>query len=688
MPQTIQIAFSIDNDRVKPLLVALTSLVETTTSAVAVTILDGGLSESHAARLRAAADLLGTPLRIVPMDRGFLGNFPVSDRDRPATYARLQLPEVLPELDRVLYLDSDLIVRQDIAELWNADLTNVSAAVNEDVDRNASNPVRAALRLGPEEALFNSGVMLLNLARLRSTGLASRAIAYAKEHPDRAAIAGPGILNVLLKDDVARFPFRWNVTSCPDGSGAGETRPEPSARSRGEDRRDAERNPAIVHYAGPVKPWHCSPAARRHPWYEDYFRAVDRYHERLGQVAELRETPRISVIMPCRNVEPFLQQAVESVLGQRVAAIEVIAINDGSTDSTGRMLDDFARWDRRITVLHQENRGLGATYNRGLDRAAAEYIAFVEPDDWVDLDGFESLMRQADRVRCEIVKGDFFLVEGTEINRYFKYRNERLPEICRFQDIEVAAHGHVGFWAGLYRREFLNRHGIRFLELPGAGYVDASFLWISHVLAESISVLDRGVYYYRQHPAASIATAAFSKNWRLLIRNYDVAMDFLVAKGVVPLYADNMLHVLYLAVAHMLALLEPDQHGELIQSVRPLFLMMPDVDRTRVPLPPEVRRGIRAIQRGASPVANGVKQQLKRRFRWITKDPRTAADVSRIRHSPIVRAVQGGIRWGRECLSLVVASGRVCHHAVRSLFQRPRESNPPVGASSVSQGRK
>jgi glycosyltransferase involved in cell wall biosynthesis len=600
------------------------------------------------------------PIRIVPMDRRFLGNFPVGDRHRPATYARLQLPDVLKELDRVLYLDPDLIVRRDIAELWNSPLTNVSAVVS---SRGAAEP-------GAGDIAFNTGVMVLNLARLRGAGFVSRAIAFAKDHADQTAVAGPDILHSLWKDDVARFPQRWNVTLPPHSEGS----------------PNAEQDPAIVHFAGPSKPWHCSPTARRHPWYDEYFRYVDRYQERIGDLAEPREAPRISVIMPCRNVEPFLQQAVESVLRQRMTAIEVTALNDGSTDLTGRMLDDFARWDRRITVLHQENRGLGATYNRGLDRATAEYVAFVEPDDWVDVDGFDSLIRQAERLRCDIVKADFFLVEGTEINRYCKYRNERLPEVCRFHDITVAAHGHVGFWAGLYRREFLTRNSIRFLELPGAGYVDASFLWISHVLAESISVIDHAVYYYRQHPGASIGTAAFSKNWPLLIRNYEVVMDFLVAKGMIRLYADNMLHVLYLAVLHMLSMLEPEQHAELIRTVRPLFVMIYDVDNTRLPLPADVRRGIRALQKGASPVGNGVKQQLKRRFRWITKDPRTAADVSRIRHSPIVRALKGCLRWGGECLSLIAAAGRLCGNAVRSLLPSSRGRNRPLGSLSAHQG--
>ncbi len=284
---------------------------------------------------------------------------------------------------------------------------------------------------------------------------------------------------------------------------------------------------------------------------------LDRYRRAWATSPSQRETPRISVIMPCRNVEPFLQQAVESVLGQRVGAIEVIAINDGSTDSTGRMLDDFARWDRRITVLHQEQSGLGRDL-QSRTRPGEGRIHRLRRAGRLGRPRRASSpsMRQADRVRCDIVKGTSSSSKGrrstgTSSTATSGYRRSAGSRTLRSRPTATSGSGR-----GLYRREFPEsaRNPVSGAARGPATSTPASCGSRTSWRSRSASSI-----------AASTTTASIprrrsprppsSKNWRLLIRNYDVAMDFLVAKGVVPLYADNMLHVLYLAVAHMLALL-------------------------------------------------------------------------------------------------------------------------------------
>ncbi|MBZ7954711.1 glycosyltransferase [Campylobacter sp. W0018] len=93
--------------------------------------------------------------------------------------------------------------------------------------------------------------------------------------------------------------------------------------------------------------------------------------------------PFVSIIVPIYNVEKYLRQCLDSIVKQTLENIEIILINDGSTDNCGKICDEYALKDKRIKVVHKKNAGLGAAYNTGLDLATGEYIGFVESDDWI-----------------------------------------------------------------------------------------------------------------------------------------------------------------------------------------------------------------------------------------------------------------------------------------------------------------
>ena len=100
----------------------------------------------------------------------------------------------------------------------------------------------------------------------------------------------------------------------------------------------------------------------------------------------------ISVIVPVYNVEKYLRRCVESIMSQTYKEIEILLIDDGSTDDSGRICDDLAIKDRRIHVFHKENGGVSSARNLGIERACGDYICFVDSDDWIDIDYFESAM--------------------------------------------------------------------------------------------------------------------------------------------------------------------------------------------------------------------------------------------------------------------------------------------------------
>ena len=99
--------------------------------------------------------------------------------------------------------------------------------------------------------------------------------------------------------------------------------------------------------------------------------------------------PKISVIIPVYNIEKYLKNCLDSVINQTFSDIEIICINDGSTDNSLAILEQYARKDNRITIINKPNGGLSSAWNKGLEVATAEYVTFVDSDDWIEQETYE-----------------------------------------------------------------------------------------------------------------------------------------------------------------------------------------------------------------------------------------------------------------------------------------------------------
>ena len=126
----------------------------------------------------------------------------------------------------------------------------------------------------------------------------------------------------------------------------------------------------------------------------------------LSQVEKMDKVlnPKVSVIVPAFNVEKYISKCLLSLLNQTLKDIEIVVINDGSTDKTLEIVEKFEELDKRIRIINQENQKQGAARNRGMEIATGEYIGFVDSDDWVDLDYFEKLYLAAKKYNSDIVK--------------------------------------------------------------------------------------------------------------------------------------------------------------------------------------------------------------------------------------------------------------------------------------------
>ncbi len=215
-----------------------------------------------------------------------------------------------------------------------------------------------------------------------------------------------------------------------------------------------------------------------------------------------RDVPCVSIVIPIFNTEQYLEQCMESVVAQTLRDIEIICINDGSTDGSLAILERFAQQDARIIIIDKPNSGYGDSMNIGMQRATGLYVGIVEPDDYVAVEMFAELYAKASELDLDVVKSDFFRVIGSGADVCMQY--QQLEKDCSFYDRvlcpreELAAFSFVmSTWVGIYRRSFLLQHNIRYYPSPGASYQDTSFWYQTLMFAQRLYLLKQAFYFYR-----------------------------------------------------------------------------------------------------------------------------------------------------------------------------------------------
>ena len=215
--------------------------------------------------------------------------------------------------------------------------------------------------------------------------------------------------------------------------------------------------------------------------------------------------PKVSVIFPIYNNEKYIETCIKSVMNQTLSDIEMILIDDGSTDSAGQIMDALSLEDCRIKVIHKKNEGVAIGENYGLEIATGEYVGFVEADDAVAPDMFERLYNAALKTNADIAKGGFYFKEKDNLYEFSAFYSLS-PEGKVFQakDKPNIFMYHASMWAAIYRRSFLNDNHIRNIETPSATYSDFTWSVMAYAAAKRITIVHAPLYYYTyDNPASS-----------------------------------------------------------------------------------------------------------------------------------------------------------------------------------------
>ncbi|MDR3112592.1 MAG: glycosyltransferase [Elusimicrobiota bacterium] len=218
--------------------------------------------------------------------------------------------------------------------------------------------------------------------------------------------------------------------------------------------------------------------------------------------------PKISVIVPVYNTRKYLCQCLDSIVRQTLHDIEIIIINDGSTDDSLEIIKKYAQKDRRIVVIDKQNKGVGETYNRGIATASSQYIGFVESDDWIEADMYEHLYNiVVQNPDVQIVKGQFvpFDHKTKKNGRLSNIPETEINKVVNPLDVPSVFYVEGGIWTAIYDADFIRKNNIRFLETPGASYQDISFNFKTFAVAQRIILTAKLLLHYRTgHSTQSI----------------------------------------------------------------------------------------------------------------------------------------------------------------------------------------
>ena len=174
--------------------------------------------------------------------------------------------------------------------------------------------------------------------------------------------------------------------------------------------------------------------------------------------------PMVSIIVPVYNAEQYLRRCVDSILNQEYTDFEVFLVNDGSTDSSGDICEEYGNKDTRVIVIQKENTGVSDSRNLALDRARGKYLQFLDSDDWITPDATRLFVRAAEEYGCDMVISDFYRVVGERLSPKGDIEEEGVltQEEFAAHMMENPADFYYGvLWNKLYRRDLVEEHSLR-----------------------------------------------------------------------------------------------------------------------------------------------------------------------------------------------------------------------------------
>ena len=505
--RNIPVVFSTDENYLPYVKVAINSAIaHSAGSNLDIIILHSGVGDEAIQAVCANyAGLANVSVRFVDVAKrvgsSALADFKHVDRLPVSACFRLLLPDVLLAYDKVIYLDVDVAVCRNLGDLYATDIGDCYFAAAKDVVHTTKSEYlswAAGWGFTEWDGYVNTGVLVMNLKRFRSEPIRDKLLAVAVEAAKW--LCDQDALNFVCKGAIAPLDPRWNVQ-------LGNYCLDQQIAVTGEEMW-------VAHFTGGQKPW-AFPARRySHLWW----RYVDKtdvsmlWVQAWGDafVPTVGGTPKVSIIMPVYNSARYLSEAIASVLCRKdLPDLELICIDDGSTDDSAAILEFWHDRDSRLRVLRQKNQGPGVARNAGLDAAKGEYIYFLDADDCIAPgDALSRAYEQAKRDNLDMLLAAASLIaEDGKMLQPFAYLNHDLvPKEPVFAPDALGAAlflcTPLGPSAKLYRRAFLEENKLKFPSLKRSE--DFPMVGLALALSSRIGIFAEPLYEYRIGLAMSL----------------------------------------------------------------------------------------------------------------------------------------------------------------------------------------
>lgn len=266
---------------------------------------------------------------------------------------------------------------------------------------------------------------------------------------------------------------------------------------------------------------------------------------------------KISVIVPCYNMEKYVSRCLDSILRQSYSDLEIIIVNDGSTDATSERIVPYLP-DKRVTYIEQQNKGESAARNAGMILATGDLIGFVDADDYIEADMYAKLYAAILQSDADMSVCNFNLVyESEERPLSRSYADMPSGTVDIYDDVYgyfarfcACPRPNNYVWTRLFRREILTRSGIRFESYRHSADTLFTFKLLPHL--SRVSFVNEGLYNYSQRPGSGIHTIATRENIAVLYADtFQALADYYQEKGfteflsVLPIHAYSRLRSIF-----------------------------------------------------------------------------------------------------------------------------------------------
>ncbi|MFD0697769.1 FkbM family methyltransferase [Paenibacillus sp. GCM10027628] len=531
---TVRVAFAIDNGYVDVLCVALHSLLKKTNKnrKYEIFILEHKVNKDNKQKI---TNLINNYVNCSVIFSNFDETTSqyikalsgASEHYSVATFFRLELVTRFPEIDKIVYLDSDVIILEDISNLYDLDIGDNYSGASIDysmlgnyysqnklpvLDNQTVSNYYNQIGFNKHDSYFQAGIMVFNLKKMREDNISEKIFELCK---NVYYFQDQDVLNIAFQGKNFDIGYNWNYESREWREKEWVLSFLPDEIKKKFNNSLIIQKPSIIHFSWKRKPWVDPSSEFASVWWKN------------AKEINFQRLPLISVIVPIYNVEPYLNDCLNSIVKQSYPNLEVILVEDCSTDNSQHIANEFVlKYDYFQMIKHTTNSGLSQARNSGLDIATGKYVMFIDSDDMVKEHFISQLCIVMENTNYDFAMCD---VQYIDSKNHWLYTDNHIifredlnksltPKIdldslhyydISIEDLSIVTYLWPSAWNKIYRREIIENNNLRFP--VGLYYEDHEFYYSYFFKCKNIAYIPMKNYEYRSNRTGQITNTINNK---------------------------------------------------------------------------------------------------------------------------------------------------------------------------------